>query len=311
MSMDLLKAAFEAVQQASDWSLLLLKISSSKQDGTEYASRQIQLKPEGELDRFVGKLAQQYLSTGKKSLDTYTEITDYDGTADGMKIYKLSSENSLISSEYESFISALADADVEADAMAFRSASVLKGIVRIDGNCTPIKLISMQTPITSLKHKFSFIRDTGSFVEISGPVLSLRSSIDVVVLRDVVYFLTLAGENLFNMARSYKAVCQRAILEVEQAGFISGIEVFKNIAGSGHNPRRFISFDYDRLKALENKNVRKSIAKQFSIPLGTEDKFDASVNGSAEKIVKLLCKKGMLDPFLKSAVEVTGAKKWQ
>ena len=53
------------------------------------------------------------------------------------------------------------------------------------------------------------------------------------------------------------------------------------------------------------------MARQFSIPLDAENRFDASVDGAAEKIVKLLCKKGMIDPFVKAAVEVTGAKKWQ
>ena len=50
MSIDMLRSAFEAAQQVSNWSIQLLKITSTKQDGTKYDSRQIQLEPIGKLD---------------------------------------------------------------------------------------------------------------------------------------------------------------------------------------------------------------------------------------------------------------------
>lgn len=50
----------------------------------------------------------------------------------------------------------------------------------------------------------------------------------------------------------------------------------------------------------------------FSIPLDSSgEKFDATVDGASEKIVKLLCNKAMTDSFLDTAVEVDGARKWQ
>lgn len=168
----------------------------------------------------------------------------------------------------------------------------------------------MQNPVTTLKHKF--LRKKGAFEELSDKVLSLRPTMDILVVGETVYFLTLAGENLFNMARSYKAVCHQKVEEVEQADIISGIENFKSTAETGHNPRRFIAFNESRLTALKKKNVRVAMAKRFSIPLDAAgDKFDATMEGATEKIVKLLCNKGMIDPFEKTAVEVDGARQWQ
>ena len=238
-------------------------------------------------------------------------MTDYDGTTDNMKIYKLSKDNPLISTEFESFISSVASQNIETDPRVYRSAYVIKGVLESDDDTLPVKLISMQNPIRSLKNKFSFGPSTGKFVEISAPVLTLRSTIDVVILRNDIYFLTMAGENLFNMARAYKAACHQAVLEVERAGFVSAIDNFKTIAESGHNPRKFVSFDRERVELLKNITTRKSIARQFSIPLDAENRFNASDEIDAKKIVKLLCKKGMIDPFINAAVEVTGAKKWQ
>ncbi len=127
----------------------------------------------------------------------------------------------------------------------------------------------------------------------------------ILVVGQTVYFLTLAGENLFNMERSYKAVCHRKLEDIAQADIINGMEDFKFAAAAGRNPRKFISFNANRLTALKKKSVRVAMARQFSIPLDADgDKFDASVEGTAEKIVKLLCNKGMIDPFEKMAVEV-------
>ena len=86
--MELLKGAFAEMCKCSSWSLQLLKISTSKTAGTKYASRQIQLEPESEMVSFISEISKKYLSGGKGSLDSYTDIVDYDGTASGTTIYR-------------------------------------------------------------------------------------------------------------------------------------------------------------------------------------------------------------------------------
>ena len=309
--MELLKAAFAEMCNCSNWSLQLLKISTSKTAGTKYASRHIQLEPESEMASFISEISKKYLSDGKGSLDSYTDIVDYDGTASGTTIYRLTKDNMLIASEYGTFLTEIANPDVEADPFSYTSAYVLKGAVSIDGDEIPVKLVSMQSPITKLKQKFQLLHPSGRFSQITRPILTLRTSVDVVMIGDTIYFLTLAGENLFNMARAYKAVCHDAVTEIEGTGIISNIDSFRVIAESGHNPRKFVSFDRERLNALKNTNTRRAMAKKFSIPLDGENRFDTTKDGAADKIVKLLCNKGMIDPFKNAAVEVSGAKQWQ
>lgn len=309
--MEMLKSTFAEIRNCSNWSLQLLKISTSKNTGTKYASRQIQLNPESEMVSFISEISKKYLSEGKGSLDSYTDIVDYDGTASGTTIYRLSKDNALIALEYDTFLTEIASPDVEADPFTYTSAYVLKGVLFINDEEIPVKLVSMQSPITKLKKKFRLFYPSGRFSKIKDPILTLRTSIDVVIIGDTIYFLTLAGENLFNMARAYKAVCHDAVTEIEETGIVSSVDSFRMIAESGHNPRKFVSFDKERLNALKNTNTRKAMAKQFSIPLDEDNRFDASANGAADKIVKLLCNKGMLDPFRNVAVEVSGAKQWQ
>lgn len=94
-------------------------------------------------------------------MSKYTSVIEYDGTTDGLTIYKLDTGNPLISEEYESFVTAIGNLDVEADSMSFKSAYVIKGSTFVGDEDTPVKLVSMQNPITTLKHKFSLIRDNG------------------------------------------------------------------------------------------------------------------------------------------------------
>lgn len=52
------------------------------------------------------------------------------------------------------------------------------------------------------------------------------------------------------------------------------------------------------------------MSKKFSIPLDG-DKFDMSQPGAADKLVKLLCDRGMVDPFDDNPMEVSSSKKWE
>lgn len=310
MSIDIINKVFQILSNGNNWSLQLLNIKTSKCAGVAYSSRQINIEPTERLNTLIKDITDVYTGNGKKAISTYRNVREYDGTADALTIYKLLSSNELISAEYAGFIRTIANPDNENDPFEYKSAYLLKGQLEIDGEHIPIKLISMQNPITILKHKF--FMEKGAFKELSDKVLSLRPTMDVLVIGEKVYLLTLAGENLFNMARSYKAVCHQKVEEVAQADIISGIEKFKRVAENGHNPRKFISFNDRRLSALKKRSVRLEMAKRFAIPLDAYgDKFDATVAGSAEKIVKLLCNKGMVDPFEKTAVEVDGARKWQ
>ena len=251
MSLDIIKKVFQNLGSGSNWSLQLLNIKTSKRTGTGYSSRQITLSPNGRLSTLINDIAAVYTGTGKKAIDSYREVREYDGTADALVVYKLSTAHELIASEYDSFLQVIADPNIENDPFEYTSAYLLKGQITLDNESTPVKLISMQNPVTTLKHKF--LRKNGVFEELSDKVLSLRPTMDILVVGETVYFLTLAGENLFNMARSYKAVCQQKIEEVEQANIIGGIDCFKSTAESGHNPRRFIAFNASRLTALKKK----------------------------------------------------------
>jgi len=308
--LSIIEEAFKNIDTCTQWSLQLINIVSTKKAGTNYSSRQIELFPKNKLSEHIKEIADIYLYGKKKALSLYQDVRDYDGTANALSIYRLQTNSELIATEFKSFLEPIANPDTESDPFNYTSAYLLKGTLMLNDVETPIKLISMQNPITSLKNKFA--QDNGKFHELSNKVLSLRPTIDVLILGETIYFLSLAGENLFNMARSYKKVCLDKVELIQQSAILSDFEKFKSVAEFGHNPRKFVSFNQSRLTALENKKTRNSIAKKFSIPLSEDTGiFDTSVDGASEKIVKLLCNKGMLDPFDNDPVEVDGARQWK
>lgn len=111
------------------------------------------------------------------------------------------------------------------------------------------KLISMQNPITTLNHKFWM--KNGEFQEISDKVLSLRPTIDVVIFDNCIYTLILSGKNLFNMDRSYKTICTVKIGTINECNIVNDFGSFATIAGIGHTPRKFVSFNDTHLQSLK------------------------------------------------------------
>lgn len=309
MSLQKIYSVFQNINSCTDWSLQLLRVSKSRRDGAHYASREIRLSPPGRIMEFVNEVADRYIGRQGGLLASYSCVEDYDGSAVGTTIYRLASDADVIASEYREFVEALANPETESDPLMINpQAYVIKGQITINEDNVALKLISMQKPITILKHKF--LHDNGTFREISEKVLSLKPILDIIIVDDTVYFLTMAGESLFNMERSYRTICNEKIETIRGMDIMSDYDIFSETAASGHNPRRFLAFNQGRLTALGNRTTRRAMARKFAIPL-RDDKFDTTVTGVSEKIVKLLCNRGMVDPFEDSAVEVAGAKRWQ
>lgn len=308
MSISYVKTILENISTCEAWSLQILKIHHTKRDGSSYLSREINISPTGRLSEHINKLANKYLHDEKNGLEQYTDCREYDGSSDAQVIYKLNCTNNLIDDNYQNLIESISNPDSEINPLELNAhASVIKGSVLVENTEVPVKFISMQNPVTTLKNKF--FQANGTFTEITDKVLSLRNSIDVLIADNKIYMLNLAGENLFNMEKSYKKICYNKVALIKEANIIHGFENFEPIATCGHNPRKFVSFNDSHLNKLKDTNSRKIIAQKFGISL-VNDLLNAKEDDATNKIVKLLCQRGMLDPFDDNPMEVSGSKKW-
>ena len=136
--------------------------------------------------------------------------------------------------------------------------------------------------------------------------------IDVAMIDNMIYMFNMKGEKLFNMERAYRAICQNKLEDVIASGIVSNEDGFRKYAQSGHNPRKFVSFDENRLQKLRDDiSFKNKMAEKFGIRQTPEGTFDSSDSDNVNRIVKFLCKKGMIDPANDGPVEVEGAKRWR
>jgi hypothetical protein len=309
MSISKIKSVFENLDSCNDWSLQLLQIKNSRRNGTSYCGREVTLSPKGTLMNFLTEINARYCSQEKGLENMFENVTDYDGSTIDKTIYKLEKDSELISNEYQLFIEAIGHPDSEIDPLKLSAqAYVIKGVVCISDEEINVKLVSMQNPVTSLKHKF--LCANGIFKEITDKVISLRTIIDVIIIDNTVYMLTLDGEKLFNMERAYKSICEKQITNIIASNIVNDNIEFSNVANFGHNPRKFVAFNDSYLQKLNSVNIRKKMSRKFNIPLDG-DKFDMSKPGAADKLVKILCSRGMVDPFDSNPMEVPSSKKWE
>jgi len=129
-----------------------------------YTGREIAFGPVGRLDDFVLEIKSRYVGKNGCFDNKFSDVSAYDGSANGKTIYKLNEASNLINTEYSNLIDALANLNQEIDPLEMKaSAYVLSGHFENEDEFVPIKIIAMQNPITLPKHKFMPIK--GKFKE--------------------------------------------------------------------------------------------------------------------------------------------------
>ena len=306
MSLDLVKKIFGAMPDCKEWHVHLLGFTHSKRHGTSYNCRRIEIEPAERLRILIEDIASSYTVGAKCKLGKYVDVREYDGTCNTTTIYRISEDNFDIEIDLDALFQGIAESDSESDPLEMKAqAYVLCGRMAIGDEEHQIKLISMNTPITTLQNRFW--HNKGKFREITDKVLNLRTSMNVVIYDKTVYFMGMSGETLFNMERAYKLKCGEAVDEIENLNIISDTEMFRSTATSGQNPRRFAAFSKSKLRLLSKKKNREKAAKYFKIPLTDDKQFDTSKKVDVENLVKVLCEKAMWDVLEEVPVVLDGS----
>lgn len=298
------------LKECDNWSLHLLKIIKSKKIGVSYYARQITLEPPGKLNSVVSSISQNYTNGNHSLNNKYERIEEYDGINIGNIIYCLPSDSDLICEEYSDFVDAMNDPGVEGELKTDKyQGYVINGKLADD---EPVRLISLQNPITSYEHRHRFICEGSSFKEIKGNVLQLKMYVDAILYKGHLYMMGLNAEKLFDMERSYKKKCVEETKNIVEHGIVSDAEAFIAAANSGHNPRKFVAFNQRNLELLvKNREMRKKIGEKFRIPLTATGTFNTAGKESSDNLIKVLCNKAMLEPFGQEPMEVESAKRWK
>ncbi|NBH19883.1 DUF4868 domain-containing protein [Clostridiaceae bacterium] len=308
MSLQKIKQVFGKLSNCTMWSLQLLNAREVHGEFVYNAHDIVVTTPDAIIE-FIRELELTYTKeTGR--LSKYQMVCDYDGSTEGDRIYKIEFLSELISDSGEKLLHAMANPDMKGNALdVSANAYVLKGNILVDETPVSVKLFTIISPFKVLKHTFMW--DGDSFKVLPDKYLSLRRYVDVVMIDDTAYLFNMNGEKLFNMERAYKSICRDKIEEIISNGIVSNESMFRQYGASGHNPRKFVSFDENRLRKIkDDAGFRNRMAGKFGIIQTPEGIFDSSDSENVNRIVKFLCKKGMIDPVNDDPVEVEGARQW-
>lgn len=308
MSLQKITQIFHKLSNCTTWSLQLINASEIHGEFV-YNAHDIMVTTPDAIIEFIRESELAYTKE-KGRLSKYQMVWDYDGSTEGDRIYKIEFSSELISASGEKLIHAMANQDMKGNALDFSAnAYVLKGNILIDEIPASVKLFTIISPFKILKHTFMW--DGDSFKVLSDKYLSLRRYVDVVMIDNTVYLFNMDGEKLFNIERAYKSICHNKIEDIISSGIVSDESMFRRYATSGHNPRKFVSFDENRLRKMkDDANFKNRMAGKFRIIQTPEGIFDSSDSENVSRIVKFLCKKGMIDPVNDDPVEVEGARQW-
>ena len=300
---DRIRKAFSSLKYDSkSFDLFSMRIDHNECNGEiAYHAQSICVRSAEERDLSLSRLCDKYVGGRKTIISEEFNVRRYDASAlDEHDAFFVSQKDQLICKSSDDFLRALMDAGVECNAEEITpNAMVLAN--------NDYKFVSAYTPITMLKNKFWFC--DGEYSIVDKPILTMPTKVDAIIIGDICYFLTIAGAQVFVSESISKKVALEKTDLIAELPYLKGVEALKAISQSGLNPRRFLGFNQQRVDDMKDAKNRCKIAKIFGITC-KGGCLDLSEKGDAERFIKVVCNRGMMDPFTDDPVEVTGSKSW-
>lgn len=240
----------------------------------------------------------------------HAEEISYDGVIYSGKISWLNTDDGIVSNVHDAIEHPVRKSESSWIKEHLRSEKNGKRGVLIeceDENGELVKLVSLASPIKMCKH--TFLCEVGSFKEITSPILTLPLKIDVIIGNGKLYLLSEAGERFMISKEELSRQTESKVETVIKENLVTSPDAFKRISLTGLNPRRYLRFNGDKLRALQDVKLRRKLAKKFSLPL-RDDLFVTEDKDVVDGFVRLLCDKGMVDPVSDQPMAVSGAERW-
>lgn len=302
-----LRKAFEPLAQCGDTSFTLhaIKIGHGEENGEiSYAAHSLSIRPQDDLIAYLKEVGTGYVGDKKPIISDEFDVKPYDGTVlDENEAFVISGKDGRVKKCFRDFCDVWATESVEHGADSIDPNAI--AICDDDKNCI---FLSLRKPFSILKHKFWYA--DSDYKKIPGKVLTLSTKMDAVIIGETLYFLTIAGAQAFVSESICKNVAKDKADALAKLEYISGAENLAAVSLTGLNPRRYLGYNEGSVAELRNATKRRDIAKTFGIKYAN-GKFDLSEKGDAERFIKVICNRGMVDPFTEGPVEVTSSKAWK
>lgn len=169
-------------------------------------------------------------------------------------------------------------------------------------NAPPFKQLKGAV-FTLVGNKFKFTNDR---------ILALPLEADAIRVDERIYFLTERGVRMFESPEDSAKRSREVIDKILNLGFVSDPENFAKYASDVYNRRllrKFEEEEADRLKLLADKAKGKKIREKFGLKIDGKQ-LTSTTKEDVDRVVKLVCQRGMLNPFDDAPMEVHSPSPW-
>lgn len=312
MSIEILHDLFSKLLNVGDWRISAFRYNQ-KSAGMEYTCCALNFGTQKDTNLLVQSLCTDFTTY---TLNRCTSIEDYTGFNGKTTISKISLSDDSISANYNLILQSIENSSDSIDFNNFKANSyIIKGTLNIDNEIRPVLLISAKNPnreFKKCKGLTFFSAENNTFTPFTQKLLQLFPYFHIIIYDSYLYLNDIDGEKILDLERTYKKKCAEDLTLIQTADIVSDFDAFKIVAFSNHNPRKFLTFNQESLnKLITSKPLCQDISSKFSIPYSSSTgKFDLSDKNSAERFIKFLCDKAVLDPIEQTAKEASAIKNW-
>lgn len=292
-------------EDGSSWRLSVVKIKDMPE------AHVVQFSSPKEFGNYLTALADVYLGGEEPLINDQTDIVKNDGALHETPVEYLSQDDSFFVSRYDNIIKSLANPSVEGEALCVDPNAIALswfGNVGVGGKQVPLHILIKKKPFTVLKNHYFL--SGNKFKPLSGSILVLPLKIDLMIVGKNVFLFSDSGATIVNDNVGQKRDAEHKLEVLKDVKFFKGYETLSAIGLKRKNLNLFRVMDEGRIELLKNKQFCERMARRFSIPC-SRGVMDVSDPEDAQRLLKLLCMRGMFDPFKKEAVEVSGSTKWK
>ena len=302
--METVRKLIEQLPGLKNVSLSLYRINKAK--GIVKASTFAMSIKQRALDNYLKDVA----AVASEMLADYEAVVRYQGDDSEYKMQWISTDSPMVDSVWTAIKGARKIAESDWISELDVASREPKGVwLKFTYEGEPVEMFFDTPPIKHLKGPL-FLLVNNKFDVVEGPVLVLPLKVDLISFKGRLYFLSKRGLNMCISPEAVVEHTESAVATMTKTGAISNPDEFRQFAKSGHNPRRLLRFDQARFDRLSDMVNGKDIREKFGLSF-TDGKLVVDTKSEAEKLIKVVCNRGMVDPFTEGAMEVTGAEKWK
>lgn len=260
-----------------------------------------------EYQAYLMDLGMLYVGSETGILSGFEHVAEYDGTDSEFILQYLDVADERIAD----VVKAVEHAEIMAEPDwidNWKLAENAKGFM-LDGQCDgiPLTLFFFSSGIRELRH--SFLHTDGVFKALKGEMLCLPTRVDAIRIGTFVYFLSKLGQSMLLSAEAIRQEARKTVDCIVKKGVIQNAAAFRQFASKGNNVRRLLRYNEMKLSELSDVTRGEKLRKTFGIHF-QDGKLSIENQQQADQLIKVICDRGMTDPFADIPMEVSGARKW-